>query len=84
MVLCVDFGVGDYSFRVNYPVGLEKACPRVNRWLSQIANEKYRVGHKNAVFEKGHRPILIKKNYIFGIGTSSAIEWYLSFLLSIS
>ena len=24
------------------------------------------------------------KNYIFGIGTSSAIEWYLSFLLSIS
>ena len=24
------------------------------------------------------------KNYIFGIGTSSAIEWHLSFLLSIS
>ena len=24
------------------------------------------------------------KNYVFGIGTSSAIEWYLSFLLSIS
>ena len=24
------------------------------------------------------------KNYIFGIGTSSAIEWYLSFVLSIS
>ena len=78
------FCAGYCSFRVNYPVGLEKACLRVNRWLSQIANKKkYRVGHKSAIFEKDHRLILIK-NYIFWIGKSSAIEWYLSFLLSIS
>ena len=83
MLLCVDFCGGYCSFLVNYSVGLEKAGLRVNRELSQAAKEKrYRVKHKSAIFEKGHRPILI--TYIFGIGTSSAIEWCLSFLLSIS
>ena len=81
MLLCVDFCGGYCSFLVNYSVGLEKAGLRVNRELSQTAQEK--VEHKSAIFEKGHRPIL-KKNYIFGIGTSSGIEWYLSFLLSMS
>ena len=40
MLLCVDFCVGYCSFHVNYSVGLEKACLRVNRGLSQAANEK--------------------------------------------
>ena len=65
MLVCVDFCVGYCSFRVNYLVGLEKACLRVNSWLSQIANEKkYRVGHKSTIFEKGHRPILIKITFL--------------------
>ena len=65
MLLCVDFCVGYCSFRVNYPVGLEKACLRVNRWLSQIVNEKkYCVLHKSAIFEKGHQPILIKITFL--------------------
>ena len=40
MLLCVDFCVGYCSFLVNYSVGLEKACLRVNRELSQTAKEK--------------------------------------------
>ena len=83
-LLCVDFCVGYCSFRVNYPVGLEKAClMRVNRWLRQIGNEKISCRTQQCNFLK--RPSTdFDKNYIFGIGTSSAIEWYLSFLLSIS
>ena len=83
MLLCVDFCVGYCSFHVNFPVGLEKACLRVNRWLNQIANEKISCRTQKCNFWK--RPSTdFDKKYIFGIGTSSAIEWYLSFLLSIS
>ena len=82
MLLCVDFCVGYCSFHVNYSVGFEKACMRVNRWLSQVANEKISCLTQKCNFWK--RPSTdFDKNYIFGIGTSSAIEWYLSFLLSI-
>ena len=52
MLLCVDFCVGYCSFRVNYPVGLEKACLRVNRGLSQIANEKNIVSETKVQFLK--------------------------------
>ena len=65
MLLCVDFCGGYCSFLVNYSVELEKAGLRVNRELSQAAKEKrYRVKHKSAIFEKGHRPILIKITFL--------------------
>ena len=84
MLLCVDFCGGYCSFLVNYSKGLEKAGLRVNRELSQAAKEKDIVSNtKVQILEKAIDRFLIKK-YIFGIGTSSAIEWYLSFLLSIS
>ena len=83
MLLCVDFCGGYCSFLVNYSVGPEKAGLRVNRGLRQTAKEKdIRVKHKSAIFERPSTDF--DKNYIFGIGTSSASEWYLSFLLSIS
>ena len=83
MLLCVDFCGGYCSFLVNYSVGLEKAGLRVKRGLSQAAKEKDIVSNTKVQFLK--RPSTdFDKNYIFGIGTSSAIEWYLSFLLSIS
>ena len=83
MLLCVDFCGGYCSFLVNYSVGLEKAGLRVNRELSQVAKEKDIMSNTKVQFLK--RPSTdFDSNYIFGVGTSSAIEWYLSFLLSIS
>ena len=80
MLLCVDFCGGYCSFLVNYSVGLEKAGLRVNRGLSQAAKEKDILSNTKVQFLKK----AIDRFYILGIGTSSAIEWYLSFLLSIS
>ena len=82
MLLSVDFCGGYCSFLVNYSVGLEKAGLRVNRELSQVAKEKDIVLHTKVQFLK-RSSTDFDKNYIFGIGTS-AIEWHLSFLLSIS
>ena len=83
MLLCVDFCGGYCSFPVNYSVGLEKAGLRVNRELSQAAKEKDIVSNTKVQFLKKSPSTDFDKNYSFGIGTSSAIEWYLSFLLSI-
>ena len=83
MQLCVDFCGGYCSFLVNYSVGLEKAGLRVNRELSQAAKEKDIAFNTKVQFLKRSSTDFDKK-YIFRIGTSSAIEWYLSFLLSIS
>ena len=83
MLLCVDFCGGYCSFLVNYSVGLEKAGLRVNRELSQAAKEKD-ITSTTKVHLKKRPSTDFDKIYIFGIGTSSAIEWYLSFLLNIS
>ena len=80
MLLCVDFCGGYCSFLVNYSVGLEKAGLRVNRVLSQAAKEKrYRVKHKSAIFEKGHRPILIKKIHFWN---RHIISYRMAFVVS--
>ena len=51
-LLCVDFGGGYCSFRVNYSVGLEKAGLRVNRELNQAAKEKDIVSNIKVQFLK--------------------------------
>ena len=65
---------------IHYSVGLEKAGQRKKR----KDKEKDIVLNTNVHFFLNTPPTDFDKNYIFGIGTSSAIEWYLPFLLSIS
>ena len=52
MLMCVDFCVGYCSLHVNDSVGLERACLRVNRGLSQTANEKDIMSDTKAQFLK--------------------------------
>ena len=61
---------------------LKKPACESKEGSARPLKKKISVKHKSAIFEK--RPSTdFDKNYIFGIGTSSAIEWCLSFLLSI-
>ena len=63
--------------------GTWKSLPASEQMTCQIANEKILCRTQKCNFWK--RPSTdFDENYIFGIGTSSTIEWYLSFLLSIS
>ena len=64
MLLCVDFCGGYCSFLGNYSVVLKKAGLRVNKELSQAAKEKRCVKYQSVIFEKGHRPILIKITFL--------------------
>ena len=58
---------------------LKKTCLRVNIGLSPTANEKKdQVRHKSPIYGKDHRLIFIKKKiFFFGIGTSSAMEYFI-------
>ena len=70
MLLCVDFCDGYCSFRVNYLVGLEKACLLVKRGLTPLTKN---LSHIKVQFLK--RPSTdFDKSYIFGIGTSSELS----------
>ena len=83
MLLCVNFCGGYCSFLVNYSVGLEKAGLRVNRELSQAAKEKDIVSNTKVQFlKKAINRFWLKLH--FWNRQTSAIKWYLSFLLSIS
>ena len=62
---------------------LKKSACESTEGSAKPLKKKNHVKHKSGIFLK--RPSTdFDKNYIFGIGSSSAIEWYLSFLLSIS
>ena len=83
MLLCVDFCGGYDPSLSTIQWDLKKPACESTEGSARPLKKKISCQTQKCNFWK--RPSTdFDKNYIFGIGTSSAIEWYLSFLLSIS
>ena len=85
MLLCVDFCGGYCSFLVNYIISGTWKKPSCESTESSARPLKKKISCQTQKCNFWKRPSTdFDKNYFFGIGTSSAIQWYLSFILSIS